>query len=149
MKKKKSKIKNANIEKNLEKISKEANEFKTFISRGNVVDMAVGVIVGSAFGKIVTSLVNDLLMPIIGIVIGGLNFSNLSLKFGDAIIAYGNFIQAVIDFLIISLCIFLMVKLFENFKKEEKVEEKKEEPAKKSDEVLLLEEIRDLLKKQK
>lgn len=149
MKKKKSKIKNANIEKNLEKISKEANEFKTFISRGNVVDMAVGVIVGSAFGKIVTSLVNDLLMPVIGIVIGGLNFSNLSLKFGDAVIAYGNFIQAVIDFLIISLCIFLMVKLFENFKKEEKVEVKKEEPAKKSDEVLLLEEIRDLLKKQK
>ena len=87
MKKKKSKIKNANIEKNLEKISKEANEFKTFISRGNVVDMAVGVIVGSAFGKIVTSLVNDLLMPVIGIVIGGLNFSNLSLKFGDAVIA--------------------------------------------------------------
>ena len=79
MKKKKSKIKNANIEKNLEKITKEANEFKTFISRGNVVDMAVGVIVGSAFGKIVTSLVNDLLMPVIGIVIGGLNFSNLSL----------------------------------------------------------------------
>lgn len=125
---------------------KGANEFKAFISRGNVVDMAVGVIVGSAFGKIVTSLVNDLLMPIIGVIIGGLDFSNLSFKVGEANIAYGNFIQSIIDFLIISFCIFLMVKLFSKFKKEEKV---KEDKSKKSDEVLLLEEIRDLLKKKK
>lgn len=130
--------------KNIEKISKSANEFKIFISRGNVVDMAVGVIVGSAFGKIVTSLVNDLLMPLIGVIIGGLDFSNLSFKVGDAVIAYGNFIQTIIDFLIISVCIFLMVKFFERFRKEEQ----KEEP-KKSDEVLLLEEIRDLLRKKK
>ncbi len=110
--------------------------------------MAVGVIVGSAFGKIVTSLVNDLLMPVIGVIIGGLNFSQLSFKVGEATVAYGNFIQSIIDFLIISFCIFLMVKLFAKFKKEEKKEEKKEAP-KKSDEVLLLEEIRDLLKKNK
>ena len=133
---------------NIKKISKSANEFKTFISRGNVVDMAVGVIVGSAFGKIVTSLVNDLLMPLIGVVIGGLDFSNLSLNVGDAVIAYGNFIQTIIDFLIISVCIFLMIKFFERFRKEEPKEEKKEEPEK-SDEVLLLEEIRDLLRKKK
>ena len=132
----------------VEKISKGASEFKTFISRGNVVDMAVGVIIGSAFGKIVTSLVNDLLMPLIGVIIGGLDFSSLSLKVGDASIAYGNFIQTIFDFLIISLCIFIMVKFFEKFKKEEEKVEKKEEP-KKSDEVLLLEEIRDLLKKKK
>ena len=105
--------------KGVEKISKGASEFKTFISRGNVVDMAVGVIIGSAFGKIVTSLVNDLLMPLIGVIIGGLDFSSLSLKVGDASIAYGNFIQTIFDFLIISLCIFIMVKFFEKFKKEE------------------------------
>ena len=125
-----------NAKKGVEKISKGASEFKTFISRGNVVDMAVGVIIGSAFGKIVTSLVNDLLMPLLGVVIGGLDFSSLSLKVGDASIAYGNFIQTIFDFLIISLCIFIMVKFFEKFKKEEEKVEKKEVP-KKSDEVLL------------
>ena len=87
-------------------------------------------------------------MPLIGVIIGGLNFSSLSFKVGDATIAYGNFIQTIIDFLIISVCIFMMVKFFERFKKKEVKEEKKEEP-KKSDEVLLLEEIRDLLKKKK
>ena len=132
----------------VKKISKSADEFKTFISRGNVVDMAVGVIIGGAFGKIVTSLVNDLLMPLIGVVIGGLDFSALSLKVGDATVAYGNFIQTIIDFIIIALCIFAMIKFFEKFNKKEEKEVKKEEP-KKSDEVLLLEEIRDLLKKKK
>ena len=132
----------------VKKISKSADEFKTFISRGNVVDMAVGVIIGGAFGKIVTSLVNDLLMPLIGVVIGGLDFSALSLKVGDATVAYGNFIQTIIDFIIIALCIFAMIQFFEKFKKKEEKEVKKEEP-KKSDEVLLLEEIRDLLKKKK
>ena len=87
-------------------------------------------------------------MPLIGVIIGGLDFSSLSLKVGDASIAYGNFIQTIFDFLIISLCIFIMVKFFEKFKKEEEKVEKKEEP-KKSDEALLLEEIRDLLKKKK
>ena len=130
-------------------IKKELSEFKTFIARGNVIDMAVGVIIGGAFGKIVTSLVNDILMPLIGTILGGLDFSSLSLKINDANIAYGAFIQSVVDFLIIAFCIFMMIKLFEKFKFEEKKEEVKEEAPKKSDEVLLLEEIRDLLKKTK
>ena len=148
-----AKEKNKHIEKiknikEFDKFKKGASDFKTFISRGNVVDMAVGVIVGGAFGKIVTSLVNDILMPIVGVFLGGLNFTELSIKVGDASVAYGNFIQTIIDFLIIALCIFIMVKVFEKFKKKEEVAPKKEEP-KKSDEVLLLEEIRDLLKAKK
>ena len=131
--------------KNIKKISKGASEFKTFISRGNVVDMAVGVIIGGAFGKIVTSLVNDVLMPVIGVFLGGLDFSDLSIKVGDATIKYGSFIQTIVDFLIVAFCIFMIVKLFESFKK--KKEEETEEDPKKSDEALLLEEIRDLLKK--
>ncbi len=131
--------------KEIKKLKKSANDFKTFISRGNVVDMAVGVIVGGAFGKIVSSLVNDIIMPIIGIILGGHDFSNLSIKVGEANIKYGVFIQTIIDFLIISFCIFMMVKLFEKLKKKEKVEEQ-EEKSKKTDEVILLEEIRDLLK---
>lgn len=135
-----SKKKDIKITKNL---TKEVNEFKKFISRGNVVDMAVGVIIGGAFGKIVTSLVNDILMPLIGTILGGLNFNNLSIKINDATIAYGTFIQSIVDFLIIAFCIFMMIKIFERFK------HKEEQPniqTKKSDEVLLLEEIRDLLK---
>ena len=97
-------------------VKKGFNEFKSFISRGNVVDMAVGVIIGGAFGKIVTSLVNDILMPLIGVIVGGVDFSNLSIKVGDATIAYGNFIQTIFDFLIVAFCIFLMVKLFERFR---------------------------------
>lgn len=127
-------------------LKKEVNEFKTFISRGNVVDMAIGVIIGGAFGKIVSSLVNDILMPLIGIVLGGLDFSSLSIKINDATIAYGNFIQTIVDFLIIAFCIFVMIKIFEKFKTKE--EKKKEEPVK-SSEVILLEEIRDLLKNNK
>lgn len=130
----------------LKKAKKEVGKFKEFISRGNVVDMAVGVIVGGAFSKIVTSLVNDIITPLIGIVIGGIDFSNLKLQIGGAKIAYGSFIQTVIDFLIIAVCIFTVVRIFEKLKRKEKVEEKKEEPPKKSDEVILLEEIRDLLK---
>ncbi|MDD5980101.1 MAG: large-conductance mechanosensitive channel protein MscL [bacterium] len=119
-------------------------EFKKFIARGNVIDLAVGVIMGGAFGKIVSSLVEDILMPLIGIISGGIDFSNLSLTLGDAVIKYGSFIQNIIDFLIISFCIFIMIKFIN------KITHKKEEkpaPPKKSDEVLLLEEIRDLLKK--
>lgn len=127
---------------------KEMGEFKKFISKGNVVDMAVGVIIGGAFGKIVTSLVNDIITPLIGIVIGGLDFSNLSLQIGEAKIAYGSFIQTVIDFLIIALCIFNAIKLFERIKNKgkKKQEEVVAEAPAKSDEVKLLEEIRDLLK---
>lgn len=133
-------------EKNIKKVKDEASEFKKFISRGNVVDMAVGVIIGGAFGKIVTSLVNDIITPLIGIIIGGLDFSNLNLQIGNAKVAYGSFIQAIIDFLIIAICIFTVVRLFERLKHKEKEEDKKEESSKKSDEVALLEEIRDLLK---
>ena len=128
----------------INKIKKGASDFKAFISRGNVVDMAVGVIIGAAFGKIVTSLVNDVLMPFVGILLGGVDFSKLSVTIGDANILYGVFIQTIIDFLIIAFCIFLIVKFFEKFKKKEE-----EAPSKKSDEVVLLEEIRDLLKKDK
>lgn len=127
-------------------------EFKEFISRGNVVDLAVGVIMGSAFGKIVTSLVNDIIMPLVGIIIGGIDFTSLSIKIKDSTIMYGSFIQNVVDFLIVAICIFVMVKMINKLnnlnKKKEKREEEKEE-VKKSDEVLLLEEIRDLLKKRK
>lgn len=127
-------------------------EFKEFISKGNVIDMAVGVIIGGAFGKIVTSLVNDIIMPLVGIIIGGHDFSNLVLKVGNAKINYGAFIQNVVDFLIVAFCIFLFIKIITELKKktikEEQKEEKKEE-IKKSDEVILLEEIRDLLKKEK
>lgn len=122
------------------------NEFKTFIARGNVLDLAVGVVVGGAFSKIVSSLVNDIITPLIGIIIGGKDLSNLSIKIGDANVAYGAFIQNVIDFLIIAFCIFVFIK-FINKLFVKKHEEKKSEPPKKSDEVILLEEIRDLLKK--
>ena len=109
--------------------------------------MAVGVIIGGAFGKIVTSLVNDVLTPVIGVFLGGLNFSELSFGLKDAQINYGLFIQTVVDFLIIAACIFAMVKVFEKFKKKEEPKTEVKEEPKKSDEVLLLEEIRDLLKK--
>ena len=139
------KIIDIDTKKELGKVKKVGADFRKFISRGIVVDMAVGVIIGGAFGKIVTSLVNDVLTPIIGVFLGGLNFSELSFGLKDAQINYGLFIQTIVDFLIIALCIFAMIKFFEKFKKKE--EPKKDEPPKKSDEVLLLEEIRDLLKK--
>ena len=114
-------------------VTTELSEFKKFISRGNVVDMAVGVIVGGAFGKIVTSLVNDILMPIIGVLLGGLDFTALTIRINDAVIHYGSFIQSIVDFLIVAFCIFIMVRLFERFKHEEKKEEvKTKTPAKKT-----------------
>ena len=131
---------------NLDKEKKVVNEFKEFISKGNIVDMAVGVIIGSAFGKIVSSLVNDIFMPLIGIIIGGLDFSKLALTVGDAVISYGVFIQNVVDFLIIALCIFMMIKVLAKFKKKEEV---KSEEVKVDEKVVLLREIRDLLKKNK
>ena len=132
-----------NKEQILEKGNKTWNEFKKFISKGNAMDLAVGVIIGSAFGKIVSSIVDDILMPIIGAIIGGINFSNLSIKIGEATITYGNFIQNVIDFLIIAVCIFFIVKVLEKLNRKEEVVE--EEP-KKEPNTVLLEEIRDLLK---
>ena len=133
------------------KAGKLGNEFKEFIMQGNVVDLAVGVIIGGAFGKIVTSLVDDILMPLIGIVIGGLDFSQLSINVLEAKVMYGAFIQNVIDFLIVAFCIFIFVKgvngITEKMKREKEEEEKAEEEAKKSAELEVLEEIRDLLKK--
>lgn len=123
-------------------------EFKSFVERGNVVDLAVGVVVGSSFSKIVSSVVDDLLMPLIGIIIGGIDFSNLSLKIGDATIKYGSFINNVIDFFIVAFCVFILVKFINRFtKKKEEVSVGKKVEIKKSEEVLLLEEIRDELKK--
>ena len=121
-------------------------EFKEFAIKGNVMDMAVGVIIGGAFGKIVTSLVGDVLMPIIGIFTGGIDFSGLAVTIGSAEIKYGMFIQNIFDFLIIALCIFLMLKGMNSLKKKEKeapVEEPA--PAEPSNEEKLLAEIRDLL----
>ena len=100
------------MEEEYEKIIK---EFKTFIERGNVIDLAVGVVIGSAFSKIVSSLVEDLLMPIIGIIIGGIDFSNLTIKVGDSIIKYGSLINNIINFFIISFCIFIIVKLINKY----------------------------------
>ncbi|MBQ0111459.1 MAG: large conductance mechanosensitive channel protein MscL [Oscillospiraceae bacterium] len=93
------------------KKSKAAGEFRDFILKGNIVDMAVGVIIGGAFGKIVTSLVDNIIMPLIGIMVGGVDFTGLSVKVLDAELKYGIFIQNIIDFLIIALCMFLFIKL--------------------------------------
>lgn len=129
-------------------MKKMAKEFKEFISKGNVIDLAVGVIIGGAFGNIVTSLVNDIIMPLIGTILGGINFTGLTIKVKDATICYGLFIQNVVNFLIIAFCIFMFIKFINRLnRRSKKEEEKKEEAPKKSDEVILLEEIRDALKK--
>lgn len=120
-------------------------EFKKFIARGNVIDLAVGVIMGGAFGKIVTSLVSDILTPAIGIVMGGIDFTGLNVTIKDSIISYGNFIQNIIDFLIQAFCIFIFVKIINKVFTKKEEEKKKVEPVK-TQEVQLLEEIRDLLK---
>lgn len=126
-------------------MKKNIEEFKKFIARGNVIDLAVGVIIGGAFSSIVTSLVDNILTPILGLVLGGVDFSSLSITFRDTKIEYGAFIQSIIDFLIIAICIFTIVKIINKIIHIKKKEEEKVVP-KKSDEVLLLEEIRDLLK---
>ena len=120
-------------------------EFKEFISRGNVLDLAIAVIIGGAVGKIVASLVNDIMMPLLGIVLGGISFKNLKATIGSATINYGVFLQSIVDFLIIAVCIFLFVKLIKTVKKE-RVKEI-EPPPEPSKEEILLTEIRDLLKK--
>lgn len=133
-------------------VEKEIGEFKKFISKGAVLDMAIGVIIGGAFSKIVSSLVNDIFMPLLGIILGGLDFSKLSIKIGDAYIMYGSFIQSVVDFFIIAVCIFVMVKVISKIRdkadKKLGIEHKKEEK-KRDEQIILLEEIRDLLKKVK
>lgn len=127
-------------------------EFKKFAFKGNVIDLAVGVIIGGAFGKIVTSLVNDLIMPLIGILIGGINFEDLkyvitpaSEEVAETAIRYGAFIQSIVDFLIISISIFLFVTLLSKAKKKEPAPPPPPPPAQTKEE-LLLTEIRDILK---
>ncbi len=125
-------------------------EFKDFAMRGNVVDMAVGIIIGAAFGKIVSSLVSDVIMPPIGMVMGGVDFSNLAIALGEAegaaTINYGVFINTVLDFVIIAFAIFMVIKGLNSMKKKE--EDKPAAPPKPSAEEVLLTEIRDLLAKQ-
>ena len=136
---------NKKVIKDIDAVKSILNEFKSFIARGNVVDLAVGVVIGGAFGKIVTSLVNDIIMPLIGVLLGGLNFSALSIKVGSASVTYGNFIQNIIDFLIIAASIFLFVKLINKISRRQDSDTK---DAKKEDEQLVvLREIRDQLKK--
>jgi len=134
------------------------SDFKAFAMKGNVIDMAVGVVIGGAFGKIVTSLVDDLIMPAVGALIGGFDFTSLKATLAKAVtdpatgevvkeavtLNYGNFIQEVVDFLIIAFSIFLVIKAIAKAHKA-----KEEEPAPKPDDVVLLEEIRDLLKDKK
>ncbi len=106
-----------------------AKEFKEFAMKGNVMDMAVGVIIGGAFGKIVSSLVDNILMPIIGVLTGGLDFTGLSIMVGEAKVNYGMFIQNVIDFLIIAFCIFLMIKAMNKITKKKEAEPEAPAPA--------------------
>lgn len=122
-------------------------EFKEFISKGNVLDLAVGVVMGSAFSGIVTSLVNDIIMPFVGLLIGGIDFSGMKATVGDASIAYGNFIQNIVNFLIIAISIFMFIKFINRLTKKVKKEEEKEAEEKVDPQTKLLEEIRDELKK--
>lgn len=129
-------------------------EFKEFVNRGNVVDLAVGVVVGGAFGKIVSSLVADVITPIIGVAVGGVSFTSLSIKLADGtdpakpvLLNYGNFLQTIFDFLIIAFAIFMFVKMINKLKREEAVAPPP--PAAPPKEEVLLEEIRDILKSMK
>ena len=145
----------------IEKSKGFVKEFGEFIKKGNVVDMAVGVVIGSAFGAIVTSLVNDIIMPLVSLLTGGLDFSNWFVALdgktyatleeattaGAATLNYGNLIAVIMNFIIVAFCIFLVVKAMNRMKRKE--EEKPAEAPKKSDEVVLLEEIRDIMKKRK
>src|SRR5690554_138949 len=131
-------------------------EFKTFAVKGNVVDMAVGIIIGAAFGKIVSSFVGDIIMPPLGVLIGGVDFTDLAVTLkaaeGDlpaVVLAYGKFIQSIIDFLIVAFAIFMGIKVINRLKREEAIaEEAPAEPEAPSNEEVLLSEIRDLLKNQ-
>ncbi|MGD6956075.1 large conductance mechanosensitive channel protein MscL [Rossellomorea aquimaris] len=117
-------------------------EFKKFAVKGNVIDLAVAVIIGAAFGKIVKSLVDDIIMPLLGILLGGISFTNLKVTVGDAVITYGVFLQNVVDFFLIALVIFFIIRLYKKMERKEEIKaevtvDQKEE---------LLKEIRDLLK---
>ena len=126
-------------------------EFKEFAVKGNVMDMAVGVIIGGAFGKIVSSLVDDVLMPLVGMVTGNVDFTNLSFQIGDgegaAVLKYGTFIQNVVDFVIVAFCIFLMLKAINKLNRKKEAPGPEPEAPKGPTQEELLTEIRDLLKK--
>ncbi len=123
------------------------HDFKEFISKGNVLDLAIAVVIGNAFNAIVSSLVNDVIMPLVGIIIGGIDFTNIKITYKTSSIMVGNFIQNIINFLIIALSIFVMIRVFQKLSHKKKEEPPKEEPPKR-EEVILLEEIRDLLRKE-
>lgn len=125
------------------------DEFKAFAMKGNVIDLAVAVVIGAAFGKIVSSLVDNIIMPLVGVLLGGISFEGLSKEVGEATISYGIFIQSIVDFLIVAFVIFMVVKGINKAKdamgeEEEVVEEKPAEP---TEEVKLLREIRDNLRR--
>lgn len=121
-------------------------EFREFAMRGNVIDLAVAVIIGTAFGKVVSSMVDDILMPIIGIPMGKMSFESLTFTLNGAVIRYGAFLTRVIDFLIVAFCIFMVVKIMNALKKRFEAEKPPAAPAGPSREEALLAEIRDLLK---
>ncbi len=121
-------------------------EFKAFAVKGNVIDLAVAVVIGAAFGKIVSSLVENIVMPLIGALLGGVDFSGLSLQIGESVIKYGVFLQSIFDFIIIALAIFVAIKALSKLKKEEVAAEAA--PKVTSEDVLLLREIRDSLRNQ-
>jgi large conductance mechanosensitive channel len=124
-------------------------EFKKFAMRGNVIDLAVAVVLGGAFGAIITSLTNDIIMPLIGIFLGGIDFASLSVKVGTAVVAYGKFIQAIVNFIIIAFVLFLLVRGMNRLAEARKKEEAATPPPAPPEEVTLLREIRDLLKQQR
>lgn len=122
------------------------SEFKSFAMRGNIMDMAIGVVIGGAFGKIVTSLVEDIIMPLVGLLLGGLDFSGLAVTFGDAHIKYGSFIQTIVNFFIISFSIFIVIRTIGKLRRKKEAEEEAEEAEDTDQQTELLTEIRDLLK---
>ena len=141
------------LKKNITKVNPILKEFRDFINRGSVLDLAVGVIVGGAFNKIISSLVNDLIMPAVGVVLGGIDFTSLEITIpnffggsGAAHIRYGNFIQNIVDFLVVAFCVFIFIKLINKFSAKKETEAETEPTT--DDKILaVLEEIRDQRKK--
>jgi large conductance mechanosensitive channel len=122
-------------------------EFKAFAMRGNVVDLAVAVVIGTAFGKIVSSLVENVVMPLIGVLLGGVNFKVLALQVGEAIVGYGVFLQSMFDFIIIALAVFMAIKALSKLQKKEEAAPAAPAPAPTPEDIQLLREIRDSLRK--
>ena len=140
------------LKKNIKKINPILKEFRDFVNRGNVLDLAVGVIIGGAFNKIISSLVNDLIMPVVGILLGGIDFTNLELTIPNflggssaAHLRYGNFIQNVVDFLIVAFCVFIFIRIINKFTAKKEAE--KTEPTTDEKILAVLQEIRDQRKK--